>query len=191
MYITCVVCFFIALDCLTFLRFAFASLSFVSLVCNVVTRSCQNRWANLSMVLNLVSKFDCSFRSDNKPRFPPTMERGGFLLFSKPSSNSMLSLTAPFGVTTSLVFPLMWIGEDSSSFQSPHQTRCYVQNAKSRWSGFGQAISEVSPHFLWDFSDVYCICCLFFLALNCLAVLRFTFATISFVSLVRTQEPVG
>ena len=40
MYIACVVCFFIALDCLTFLRFAFASLSFVSLVCNVVTRSC-------------------------------------------------------------------------------------------------------------------------------------------------------
>ena len=43
----------------------------------------------------------------------------------KDTLNSMLSLTAPFGVT-SLVFPLVWNGEDSSYFQSPHQTQCYV-----------------------------------------------------------------
>ena len=120
MYIAYVVCFFMLL---------IVSLFYVlhlQLSLLFLWYAHKNRWGNLSMVLDLVSKFDCSLRSDNKPRFPPTMERGGFLLFSKPSSNSMLSLTAPFGVTTSLVFPLVWNGEDSSSFQSPHQTRCYV-----------------------------------------------------------------
>ena len=35
--------------------------------------------------IKLNAKFDCSLRSDNKPRFRPTVDRGGFLLFSKPS----------------------------------------------------------------------------------------------------------
>ena len=119
MYIAYVVLFFfIGLNCLSVLCFAFASLYFLSLVCNVITRSCQNRQANFSMVLHLVSKFDCSLPSDNKPRFSLTVEQGGFFLFSNSSSNSMLSLTPPFEVTTSLVFLLLWIREDSSSFQS-------------------------------------------------------------------------
>ena len=84
--------FFIVLDCPLFLRFAFTILSFLFWVCNVVTMSCSNWWPDLSMVLHLVSKFDCSLQSDNKPRFPLTVEQRGFLLFSKPSSNSMLSL---------------------------------------------------------------------------------------------------